>query len=74
MAFPCAGKRFIMESGNLAQPKGTGNCRDIFPLLVSLKNFLRHRGTLLVNTTVLENLPHAILCIYHIWHVKRSQC
>ena len=63
MPLPLARERFVVKPGDLAQSKRTRNCRDVLPLLVSLQNLLRHRGALLVDAAVLEDLPHAILCI-----------
>jgi len=69
---PCASKCLIVEPDDLAQTGRARDCRDVLPLLVSLQNLLRHCGALFVDATMLNDLPHVILCIYHIWHVKRS--
>lgn len=74
MAFPCARERFVMESGDLAQSRWPGDCRDVLPLLVSLKNLLRHRGTLPVNAPTVEDPLHAEFDECHRCHVKRTRC
>ena len=76
MPLPFARECLVMKPSDLAQSNRTRNSRDILPLLVSLQNLLRHRCALLVDATMLEDLPHAILCICYIWHVKQphSEC
>jgi len=72
MPLRCASKRFVVEPDDPAQSERPRHCRDVLPLLVSLQDLLRHRCALSVDAPVLKNLPHAILYIYHIWHVKPS--
>lgn len=59
-----------MEFCNLAQSHGTRDRRDILAFLVTFQDFPRHCRALFVNATVLENVPHIILCICSIRYVK----
>ena len=65
MASPCSSERLVMKSGDPAQSKWPRDCRDVLPLLASLEDLLRYRGTLPVNAPMLEDLPHAKLHRYH---------
>jgi hypothetical protein len=58
-----------------SQPLRPGKPGDVFPFLVTLQDLYRHRaGKLFIDATVLFNLPHAELCIYHKWYVKIGRC
>ena len=71
MALPLTRQRFIVKPLDGSQtlwPRKSGN---VFPFLVTLQNLDRNgTGKLLVDTTVLFDLPHTVLCIYHEWYVK----
>lgn len=72
MILPFAHQGFIVKSPD--QPK-SGRPRDrgnILPLLVALEDFLGSGCQLLVDPTVLLNVPHVILWLYYIRHVNKG--
>jgi hypothetical protein len=73
MSFPLAEECFVVKPSYLSQTWGTGNGGNILPFLVPFQDLAGCRRALLVNTAVLQDLPHVVLCIYHIWYVKRCR-
>ena len=73
MALPLTREGFVVKSLNGSQSQWPRDSGDVFPFLVTLQN-LDGDGArkLLVDATVLFDLPHAVLCIYHVWYVKRD--
>lgn len=73
MAFPLAGKGFVVKPLDSPQTLRPGKSGNVLPFLVTLQNLDRN-GTrkLFVDATVLFDLPHATLCIYQLWYVKRG--
>jgi len=72
MAIPFPRKRFVTKPANLAQPWWARNRGYVLPLLVALQNLPGQRGALFVNASMLEDFPHAILCIYRIRYVNQA--
>ena len=70
MTFPFTRKSLVVKAFNCAQPRRSGNHRNVLPLLVPLKNLLRYRIELLLYPPMFRNAPHGILCLYLIWYVK----
>ena len=72
MTFPFSREGFVVKPLDQAQAGRPGEHRDVLPFLVALQDFPRSRRELPVNAPVLLNVPHAILCLYHLWYVKGS--
>ena len=71
MTFPLTGQGFIVKPFDDSQPLRPGKPGNVFPFLVKLQYFNGDRARkLFVDATVLFDLPHATLCIYHEWYVK----
>ena len=73
MTSPFARQSFVVEPLDGSQTLRPGKPGNVLPFLVTLQ-YLDRNGVrkLFVDATVLFDLPHAILCIYHEWYVKRS--
>ena len=75
MAFPFTREGFIVKSFDGPQSQRPRDSSNVFPFLVTLQNLDRNRARkLFVDATVLFDLPHVALCIYHEWYVKNSDC
>ena len=71
MALPLTRQSFVVKPLNGSQPLRPGKPGNVFPFLVTLQDLYRYGARkLFVNATVLFNLPHTALCIYHKWYVK----
>jgi len=71
MALPLTRQGFIVKSFDSAQTLRTGKPGNVFPFLVTLQNLDGNRARkLFIDATVLFDLPHTTLCIYHEWYVK----
>lgn len=75
MTLPLTGQCFVVKPLDGSQPQWPGKPGNVFSFLVTLQNLCRHRaGKLFVDATMLFDLPHPALCIYHIGYVERCDC
>ncbi len=71
MPLPFTRQGFVVKPLDGPQTLWSGKPGNVFPFLVTLQNLYWHGARkLFVNATVLFNLPHTTLCIYHVWYVK----
>ncbi len=71
MPLPLTGKGLVVKPLDCPQALRPGKPGNVFPFLVTLQHLDRNgTGKLFVDATVLFDLPHAILWIYHIWYVN----
>lgn len=75
MPLPFTRQGFVVKPLDGPKTLWSGKPGNVFPFLVTLQNFYWHgAGKLFVDATVLFDLPHATLCIYHKWYVKSGDC
>ena len=71
MPLPFTRQGFVVKPLDGPKTLWSGKPGNVFPFLVTLQNFYWHGARkLLVDATVLFDLPHTTLCIYHKWYVK----
>jgi hypothetical protein len=70
MALPFSRKAFVAESRDQTKAWWPGNHGDVLPLLVAFEDFPWRCRELLIDAAVFLNVPHTILCLYYLWHVK----
>lgn len=71
MAFPLTRQGFVVKPIDGSQTLRPGKPGNVLPFLVTLQNLDRDcAGKLPIDATVLFDLPHITLCIYHKWYVK----
>ena len=63
---PLSGQRLVVQSLDKAQTGWTSEDGHILPLLVPLQDVPGRPGELPVNAAMLQDLPHAIVCLYHL--------
>lgn len=71
MAFPLTRQGFVVKPLDGSQTLRPGKPGNVLPFLVTLQNLDRDcAGKLPIDATVLFDLPHTTLCIYHKWYGK----
>jgi hypothetical protein len=75
MTLPLTSQCFVVKPLDGSQPLRPGKPGNVFPFLVTFQNLHGYGARkLFVDATVLFNVPHAALCIYHKWYVKGDDC